>query len=119
MIDEWLKEIKAQSDPEELGMLLAYNGVVRGTSKKGETVSKMTLFFDKEKLEALVDRLRQREGIVTIRAWINQGELSIGDDIMYLLVAGRFRTDIMPVFQELLSTIKNEIVKEDEEISPA
>ena len=49
-----------------------------------------------------------------IRVWINEGELAIGADIMYLLVAGRLRTDVLPVFQELLSTIKNEIVREEE-----
>jgi molybdopterin synthase catalytic subunit len=38
----------------------------------------------------------------------------VGDDIMMLLVAGRLRTDVLPVFQELLSIIKNEIVKEQE-----
>jgi molybdopterin synthase catalytic subunit len=33
---------------------------------------------------------------------------------MYLLVAGRLRTDVLPVLQELLSTVKNEIVHEEE-----
>ena len=33
---------------------------------------------------------------------------------MLLLVAGRFRTDVLPVFDELLSVIKREIVTEEE-----
>lgn len=33
---------------------------------------------------------------------------------MLLLVAGRFRTDVLPVFESVLSTIKNEIVHEEE-----
>jgi molybdopterin synthase catalytic subunit len=33
---------------------------------------------------------------------------------MYVLVAGRFRTDVLPVLQELLSIIKKEIVTEKE-----
>jgi len=40
--------------------------------------------------------------------------LKIGYDIMYLLVAGRFRTDVLPILQELLFTAKNEIVHEEE-----
>jgi len=116
MIENWIREIKEQSNPEKLGMILVHNGVVRGTSKDGEIVKKMTLSFDNEKLQNLLDVFKEREGIVKIKAWINQGELSIGDDIMYLLVAGRFRTDIMPVFQELLSKIKTEIVREEEQI---
>ena len=71
-------------------------------------------------MKALLEEFREREGILEIRVWINQGELAIGDDIMLLAVAGRFRTDIMPVFQELLRRIKTEIVteKEEEEIIP-
>jgi len=33
---------------------------------------------------------------------------------MLLLVAGRFKTDVLPVFEELLSLIKDEIVTEKE-----
>jgi molybdopterin synthase catalytic subunit len=33
---------------------------------------------------------------------------------MYVCVAGRFRKDILPVFQELITLIKTEIVREEE-----
>jgi hypothetical protein len=33
---------------------------------------------------------------------------------MIVVVAGRFRKDILPVFQELLTRIKNEVVREEE-----
>lgn len=114
MIDEWLKEIKKTSDPESLGMIIIHNGVVRGTAKDGKPVKAMELSFNKEDLENCINSLKKREGITAVRAWINNGLLNIGDDIMVVLVAGRFRTDVLPVFQELLSTIKNEIVREKE-----
>jgi molybdopterin synthase catalytic subunit len=114
MIDEWLKEIKNISDPESLGMILVHNGVVRGTAKDGKPVKAMKLSYNAEALENCVSRLKQREGITAIRAWINQGMLNVGDDIMCMLVAGRFRTDVLPVLQELLATVKNEIVREEE-----
>ncbi len=114
MLDDWLKEIKENSDPESLGMILVHNGVVRGTAKDGKPVKAMQLSYNQEALDDCVNRLRKREGIAAIRVWINSGLLNIGDDIMYLLVAGRFRTDVLPVLQELLSTVKNEIVREEE-----
>jgi molybdopterin synthase catalytic subunit len=114
MIDKWLKEIKNNCDPELLGMILAHNGIVRGTAKDGKPVKGMKLSYDQDALNNLVERLTKREGIAAIKAWINSGVLSIGDDIMYLLVAGRFRSDVLPVLQELLSTVKNEIVQEEE-----
>jgi molybdopterin synthase catalytic subunit len=114
MIDQWIREIKANADPEAIGMMLAHNGIVRGTAKDGKTVKGMKLSFDNEKLESCVKSMKKRDGIVEIRVWINQGELKVGDDIMYVLVAGRFRTDVLPVLQELLTYIKTEVVKEEE-----
>lgn len=112
MIDDWLKEIKKNSDPDSLGMILVHNGVVRGTTKDGKPVSAMKLSYNSKALDSCVNRLKQRDGITAIRAWINDGMLNVGDDIMYLLVAGRFRTDVLPVLQELLFTVKSEIVRE-------
>lgn len=114
MIDQWIREIKAEAEPETLGMMLAHNGVVRGTAKNGKTVKGMKLSFDKAKLEACINDMKKRDGIVGIKAWINQGELKVSDDIMYLLVAGRFRADVLPVMQEFLTFIKTEVVREEE-----
>jgi molybdopterin synthase catalytic subunit len=114
MIDTWLKEVKESADPEELGMILMHNGVVRGTSKYGEVVHGMKLSFDADKLAVLLDKYKKNDGIVDIKAWINSGDLNVGDDIMYLMVAGRFRTDIFPTFEAVLTAIKKEIVMEDE-----
>ena len=36
-----------------------------------------------------------------IKAWTNEGPLKVGDDIMYVLVAGRLRTNVLPTFEEL------------------
>ena len=114
MLDTWLREVKETTDPASLGMILVHDGIVRGTSKTGERICGMRLSYDKEKLEMLLSELRSREGVVVIKVWINSGELKVGDDIMFVMVAGRFRTDILPVFVELLTAIKNEILHEDE-----
>ena len=114
MIEQWLAEVKKTADPEGLGMVLVHNGVVRGTSKQGKPVSGMNLSYDEEKVRRLVREQKRKDGIVDIKVWINRGTLQVGDDIMLVLVAGRFRTDVVPVFESLLSTIKGEIVKERE-----
>jgi molybdopterin synthase catalytic subunit len=115
MIEKWLAEVKEKADPQGLGMVLVHNGIVRGTSKQGQPVRGMDLSYDEEKLRQVVGEYKQKEGIADIRVWINRGELRVGDDIMLVLVAGRFRTDVLPVFESLLSTIKQEIVHEREE----
>ncbi len=95
-------------------MILIHNGIVRATSKDGKSVKGMRLSYDREKLNSLVTEFREKDGIVAIKAWINEGTLNTGDDIMYVLVAGRLRTDVLPTFEELISKIKREIVSEKE-----
>ncbi len=114
MIDGWIKDIKGRCDSQSIGMFLVHNGVVRATSKQGEPVTGMKLTYDKAGLSVCVDEMKRRDGIAEIRVWINEGTLMVGDDIMYVLVAGRFRTDVLPVLQELLTKIKKDIVREEE-----
>jgi len=116
MIEQWVKDIKNQCPAEMLGMILVHNGIVRATAKDGKRVGAMKLSCNQTKLEAIVREWKKKEGIVDIRVWINEGLLQVGDDIMNVCVAGRFRTDVLPVLQELLTIIKKEIVREEEVI---
>ncbi|GEM_PF-89441 len=114
MIEQWIREIKERANFEDLGMFLAHHGVVRATSKDGRRIREMRLAYDRRKLADLVREMEGREGIVAVRVWINEGLLRIGDGIMYALVAGKFRTTVFPVLEELVSRIKREIVEEKE-----
>lgn len=114
MVEQWIKDVKMRSDFKDLGMILIHNGIVRATSKDGNPVKGMHLYYDRGKLSYLLDELNKRDGIVEIKVWINEGRLKIGDDIMYALVAGKFRTSVIPVLEELVSRIKKEIVSETE-----
>jgi len=114
VIEQWIAEIKKSSDPQELGMILIHNGIVRATSKDGKLVRGMHLSYDREKLNSLLKEFRGKDGIVAIKTWIGEGTIKVGDDIMYVLVAGRLRTDVLPTFEELISKIKKEVVSEKE-----
>lgn len=114
MIDSWIAEVKADADPGKLGMILVHNGLVRATSKDGREVRGINLSMDHNRLEELIKHYRKLEGIETVRVWINEGHLAIGDSIMHVLVAGRFRTDVLPAFEGLIAAIKTEVVTEQE-----
>jgi molybdopterin synthase catalytic subunit len=114
VIDEWLREVKQRANPEDLGMILVHNGIVRGTSKSGSPVQGMKLSYDQRRLISVTPIFKQRIGVVEVKVWINSGNLEVGDNLMFVLVAGRVKTDVLPVFEELLSLIKNEIVTEEE-----
>jgi molybdopterin synthase catalytic subunit len=114
MIERWIDEVKKKVQPEMLGMIAIHHGLVRATSKDGRRISRMRLSYDKDRLSTIVQDLKRRDGIGEIMVWINEGELSVGDDIMYVLVAGRFRQDVFPVLERLVGLIKSEVVKEEE-----
>lgn len=113
-IEQWIREVKSQCPAEMLGMILAHNGTVRATSKQGEKVQAMHLSYNKALLDATITKFKTKEGIADIRVWINEGMLKVGDDIMNVCVAGRFRTDLLSVLQEFITMIKTEIVREEE-----
>ena len=114
MINRWIAEVKQKANPEELGMILVHNGIVRGTSKSGKPVRGMKLSYNHEKLKSVVPIFKQKPGIAEVKVWINTGNLEVGDNIMFLLVAGKFKTNVLPALEELLSVIKSEIVTEEE-----
>ena len=45
---------------------------------------------------------------------MNEGELRVGDDIMYVLVGGDIRPRVIDALQALVGTLKNECVTETE-----
>jgi molybdopterin synthase catalytic subunit len=54
------------------------------------------------------------EGIRIVRVWMNEGELSVGDDIMYVLVGGDIRPHVIDALQALVGEIKQHCVTETE-----
>ena len=121
-IDAWLKEAKAHESAPLCGMYLTHNGTVRQTAKAkvryGEENTKevtgMIFSYDEEKVNAVIADTRKMDGIYYIRVWLNEGELKIGDDIMYVLIGGDIRPRVVDALQYLVSRIKNECVVETE-----
>ena len=122
-IDKWLKE--AKSDPSALqeGMFLVHNGVVRQTPKvkvrqgidDGSLVKGMEFAYDEAKVDVAIAETYKMDGIFHIRVWLNEGQLELGDDIMYVLIGGDIRPHVIDALQFLVGKIKNECVTEIEQ----
>lgn len=113
-VEEWLADAKAEADAAGVGMYLVHNGVVRGSSRSGEAVSGMALSVDRDRLDTVLEQIREREGIAVVRAWINEGELQVGDDIMYVLVGGDIREHVFDALMDGVRAIKTGVVTEVE-----
>ena len=121
-MDAWLKEAKAHPDADKVGMYLTHNGVVRATAKakvregaeNTKPVTGMQFAYDAEKVEKAVAKTYEMDGIYYVKAWLNEGELSVGDDIMFVLIGGDIRPHVVDALQSLVGTLKNECVVEVE-----
>ena len=121
-IDAWLREAKAHETAPRIGMYLTHNGTVRQTAKAKvrygaddtKEVTGMLFSYDQEKVEAAISETYQLDGIYYVKAWLNEGELSVGDDIMYVLIGGDIRPHVVDALQFLVGKLKNECVKETE-----
>ena len=121
-VDEWLREAKAEADAAGCGMYLIHNGTVRRSARAQvregaegtKPVCGMRFSYDAEKVAAVTAEARALPGIGCVRVWLNEGELSLGDDIMLVLVGGDIRPRVIDALQYLVGRIKNECVYERE-----
>lgn len=114
-IDRMMKEIKAHPDFGKAGMVLAHNGVVRESSRDGRAVTGLTVHVNHERLAELMAEYRSRDGIVDILIEIEEEKpLSIGDDVMAIVVAGNIRENVLETLSGLLNAVKAEVTSKTE-----
>ncbi len=125
-VDAWLREAKADHTAAECGMYLTHNGTVRATPKSeargvetdgvapGKKVGGMLFTYDAAKVQAAIESTLAMPGIKYVRVWLADGQLAVGDDIMFVLIGGDIRPRVVDALQALVGTIKNECVSEIE-----
>ena len=121
-MDAWLKEAKAHASAPKIGMYLTHNGTVRQSAKAKvrygaedtKPVTGMLFSYDQEKVDAVIAETYKLEGIYYIKVWLNEGQLQMGDDIMYVLIGGDIRPRVIEGLNYLVGRIKKECVVEKE-----
>jgi len=124
-MDQWLTEAKAEQSALGVGMYLIHNGTVRQTPKiqvrqgidDGTKVKGMEFSFDADKVDSAIKETFRMEGILNVRVWLNEGQLDLGDDIMYVLIGGDIRPHVIDALQFLVEKIKTQCVTEIEQKS--
>lgn len=125
-VDAWLRQAKADPSAAECGMYLTHNGVVRATPKAeargvetdgvepGKKVGGMIFGYDAAKVQAAIEDAHAMPGIKYVRVWLADDQLAVGVDIMFVLIGGDIRPNVVDALQALVETIKNECVTEIE-----
>ena len=119
--DTWAEEARQCIDAEKTGVFLSHHGIVRASSRKEiregiptAPVSAMILTPDRVKAEAALDEARKMEGISFLRMWINEGRLSVGEDIMKVMVGADTRPHAEKALWGLVEKLKKECLHEEE-----
>ena len=108
-IEIMMKKIKNHPDYHKAGMILCHNGVVRATSREGDEVTGLEVNVDHDKLDKIIKEQKKRPGIVDILIHINEGKkLIVGDDVMFLVVAGNIRENVLESLTDTLNLIKTQ-----------
>ena len=121
-VDAWLKEAKDHESAPLCGRYLTHNGTVRQTAKAAvrygaentQAVTGMLFSYDEAKVNAVIADAYKLSGIYYIKVWLNEGQLKMGDDIMYFLIGGDIRPRVVDALHYLVGRIKNECVVETE-----
>jgi molybdopterin synthase catalytic subunit len=110
-----MQRIKKHPAFDSVGMILCHNGVVRATARDGRKVSGLRVSVDHEKLAQIISEQKQKPGIIDIQVEIaEERDLTVGDDVMLLVVAGDIRENVIAVLTETLNVIKSTVTSKTE-----
>lgn len=115
-ISKRIAELKQEPGfAENVGMVLAHNGVVRAWSRQdGASVGRVAVLVDQDKAEAIRREIESRPGIFRAVVEARSGEFKPGDDLLFLVVAGDLRENVKPALSDLLDRIKSEAITKQE-----
>ena len=109
-----IDNIKNDPNYPKAGAIALFIGVVRGETlgKQTEKVEKLTIEAYEEKANQVLNKistdLAQKPGIVNVQIHHLQGEFKVGEELVYVAVAGSHRTDVFPVLREAVERYKSE-----------
>ena len=112
-LQDLLNSTKASPKFHNAGAIAIFIGVVRGKTQTSETVKKLELEAYEEKaneaINSICKDLRKKEGIVDVQIHHFIGDFNVGEDLVYVLVAGSHRCSVFPVLEEAVERYKSEV----------
>jgi molybdopterin synthase catalytic subunit len=112
-VQDAIDNIKKDPNYPKTGAIALFIGVVRGETLESVKVEKLTIEAYEEKANQVLTKisteLTRKPGIVNVQIHHLIGEFNVGDDLVYVAVAGSHRTQIFPVLREAVERYKSEV----------
>lgn len=111
-LNDIMGAVRTDSEFWKAGAIGIFIGLVRGQTLKGERVTKLELEAYEEKadevLRGICRNLKKKEGVVDVQIHHLIGEFDVGEDLVYVVVAGAHRNDLFPALREAVERYKKE-----------
>jgi molybdopterin synthase catalytic subunit len=114
-LDHLVQEIKTHPEISRAGMILCHNGIVRESDRSGaKRVRALKVVVDRTAIERVRSWGESQTGIVAVAIEAFEGELYVGDDLLFVVVAGDVRENVFAVTREIVEKLKSEAVQKTE-----
>lgn len=105
-------EIRKNPNINKAGAIACFIGIVRGQSQEGVPVEKLELEAYEEKanetLTGICEDIKRREGIIDVHIHHNVGEFGVGEEVVYVVVAGKHRKELFSALIDAVERYKKE-----------
>lgn len=109
---EVLKSIKEKAEFPRVGAIATFIGVVRGETLDCEKVQGLELQAYEDEankvLGNICKELEKKDGVVDVQIHHFVGEFSVGEDLVYVVVAGAHRKNVFGVLKKAVERYKSE-----------
>jgi molybdopterin synthase catalytic subunit len=105
---------------KDVGALGCFVGIVRGTSKRGESIK--YLHYEaaeeaREKLLEIANQVEKSKGIRHVQIHHIIDNLAPGEDAIYVIVGGEHRKEVFAALSEIMNRVKSEVMIWKKEIT--
>jgi len=115
ILDKLIEKIKKHPHYSEIGMIACHLGIVRGTSRNGQPVKKLSVQIDYKKLKEIVTNIKKMPGIVEMVVEVREGVFTVGETLMAIAVAGDIREHVFPALEKTVNLIKGKAITKTEQ----
>jgi molybdopterin synthase catalytic subunit len=106
-LDGLIAGMKKRPEIANAGMILCHNGIVRKSDRSGaKRVHALKVVVDRAAIDQIRSWGESQPGIVGVAIEALEGEFHVGEDLLYVVVAGDFRENVFAVTREIVERIK-------------
>lgn len=110
-----IARVKQHPEIHRAGMILLHNGIVRNSDRTAEKrVTSLRVEANRSEIQNVKRWAESQPGIIAVEIHAFEGELYVGDDLLYIVVAGDVRENVFSVMRETLEKIKAQGVRKTE-----